>query len=133
MIKLYENIRNLRKQNQWTQEELAKKMGYTDRSMIAKIEAGKVDLSQSKILEFARVFDVEPGDLMGWEDGWEEAEPLEDPALFEVEWRKRGGGAHKLITTKEEEDFILLIRSVKNKDKDVMKRLYAYFKAFYEV
>lgn len=68
MIKLYENIRNLRIENKWTQEELAKKMGYTDRSMIAKIEAGKVDLSQSKILEFAKIFNVDPGDLMGWED-----------------------------------------------------------------
>ncbi len=68
MIKLYENIRNLRKENQWTQEELAQKMGYTDRSMIAKIESGKVDLSQSKIIEFAKIFNVDPGDLMGWQD-----------------------------------------------------------------
>lgn len=68
MIKLYENIRELRKLNHWTQEELAVRMGYTDRSMIAKIESGKVDISQSKIMEFARIFNVEPGDLMGWED-----------------------------------------------------------------
>ena len=68
MLKLYENIKTLRKENGWSQDELAKKMGYTDRSSIAKIESGKVDLSQSKIMEFARVFGVEPGDLMGWED-----------------------------------------------------------------
>lgn len=65
MLELYDNIRNLRKQRQWTQEELAAKMGYTDRSMIAKIESGKVDLAQSKIIEFAKVFGVEAGDLMG--------------------------------------------------------------------
>lgn len=68
MLKLYENIKTLRKENGWSQDELAKKMGYTDRSSIAKIESGKVDLSQSKIMEFARVFGVEPGNLMGWED-----------------------------------------------------------------
>lgn len=68
MLKLYENIRDLRKLNKWTQEELAHKMGYTDRSMIAKIESGKVDLSQSKIVEFANVFGVKAGDLMGWDD-----------------------------------------------------------------
>lgn len=68
MIKLYENIKSLRKQNHWTQEELAKMVGYTDRSSIARIEAGEIDLSQSKILEFAKVFDVAPGDLMGWDD-----------------------------------------------------------------
>ena len=68
MLKLYENIKKLRKENNWTQEELAKKLGYTDRSTIAKIEAGKVDLAQSKIMEFANVFGIDAGDLMGWDD-----------------------------------------------------------------
>ena len=68
MIKLYENIKELRIANNWTQEELAKKMGYTDRSTIAKIEAGKVDLSQSKIIEFADIFGVNAGDLLGWDE-----------------------------------------------------------------
>lgn len=65
MLELYENIRKLRKLNNWTQEELSIRMGYTDRSMIAKIESGKVDISQSKILEFAKIFGVNAGDLMG--------------------------------------------------------------------
>ena len=68
MIELYKNIKTLRKNNHWTQEELASKMGYTDRSTIAKIESGIVDLPQSKILEFAKVFGVNPSDLMG-DDG----------------------------------------------------------------
>lgn len=66
MLKLYENIKKLRKLNNWTQEELAKRTGYTDRSSIAKIEAGVIDIPQSKIVEFAEVFGVEPGDLLGW-------------------------------------------------------------------
>jgi len=65
MLKLYENIKALRKLNHWTQEDLAKLMGYNDRSMIAKIEAGKVDITQGKIIQFAKVFGVDPGDLMG--------------------------------------------------------------------
>lgn len=80
MLLLYENIKKLRKRNKWTQEDLAKRMGYTDRSMIAKIESGRVDLAQSKIVEFAKVFDVDPGDLMGWEhsvaSGHTRSEPL---------------------------------------------------------
>lgn len=68
MLKLYENIKKLRIANNWTQEDLAHKLGYTDRSSIAKIEAGKVDLSQSKIIEFAEVFCIEPGDLLGWDE-----------------------------------------------------------------
>ena len=66
MIKLYENIKQLRKENGWSQDELARKLGYTDRSTIAKIEAGQVDLAESKIMAFAKVFGVKPTDLMGW-------------------------------------------------------------------
>ena len=66
MNKLYENIRTLRKANGWSQEDLAKRMGYTDRSMIAKIESGAVDLAESRILAFAKVFGVKPSVLMGW-------------------------------------------------------------------
>lgn len=63
---LYENIRRLRKEKGYSQEELAKKTGYTDRSSIAKIEAGEVDLSQSKIQAFADAFGVSPQNLMGY-------------------------------------------------------------------
>ena len=68
MIILYENIKKFRKQAQMSQEELAKRTGYTDRSSIAKIEKGTVDLSQSKIQQFADVFGVPASELMGWED-----------------------------------------------------------------
>jgi len=71
MLDTYKNIKLLRKQKGWTQEELATRMGYTDRSTIAKIEAGKVDLQRSKIFEFAKVFGVSPSDLMG-DDGIED-------------------------------------------------------------
>ena len=64
---LYTNIRKLRKEAKMSQEELAKKVGYTDRSSIAKIENGEVDLSQSKIKAFADVFNVTPQYLMGYE------------------------------------------------------------------
>ena len=36
-----------------TQDELAKAVGYKDRSMVTKIERGEVDLSQTKIAKFA--------------------------------------------------------------------------------
>ena len=67
MIKLYENIRQLRKMNGWSQDELAQRLGYTDRSSIAKIESGQVDLAESRIMAFAQVFGVKPSVLMGWE------------------------------------------------------------------
>lgn len=61
----HENIKALRKQLGLSQEELAVKVGYTDRSSIAKIEAGLVDLSQSKIAAFAFALGVSPAQLMG--------------------------------------------------------------------
>lgn len=68
MLLVYENIKKFRLQAQMSQSELAKRTGYTDRSSIAKIEKGLVDLSQSKIKQFADVFGVTPGELMGWEE-----------------------------------------------------------------
>lgn len=66
MEKVYENIKKLRIERGLSQEELAKRTGYTDRSSIAKIESGKVDLTNSKIAEFARALGIDPSDLMGW-------------------------------------------------------------------
>lgn len=65
MLELYKNIKRLRKDRKWSQDELARRAGYTDRSSIAKIESGKFDLPQSKILLFADIFGVDPGVLMG--------------------------------------------------------------------
>ena len=65
MDKLYENIKRLRKEKRMSQERLAELAGYTDRSSIAKIEKGLVDLPQSKIVDIARALNTTPGELMG--------------------------------------------------------------------
>ena len=67
MLQLYKNIKKRRLELQLTQTDLAIKLGYADKSMIAKIEKGLVDLPQSKILAFADVLQTSPSDLMGWE------------------------------------------------------------------
>lgn len=64
-LELHENIKSLRIARGWSQQFLADKTGYKDRSSIAKIESGKVDLSRSKIAEFAKLFDVTPAFLLG--------------------------------------------------------------------
>ena len=65
---LYDRIKDLRKKRKISQEELAKMTGYTDRSSIAKIEKGKVDLSETKIQLFATALNTTPAYLMGWEE-----------------------------------------------------------------
>ena len=68
MLDLYKNIRNRRKELGLTQTELAHRLGYSDKSMIAKIEGGKVDLPQSKIMAFAEALHTSASALMGWDD-----------------------------------------------------------------
>lgn len=63
-----EKIKMLRLQCRMSQDELARRTGYTDRSSIAKIEAGKIDLTESKIILFANVFGVSPSYIMGLTD-----------------------------------------------------------------
>lgn len=65
MLELYENIKRYRIMKGLTQDELAKLTGYTDRSSIAKIESGAVDLPQSKLKIFAQALGVSAGTLMG--------------------------------------------------------------------
>ena len=64
-MQLYENIKRRRNELNMTQTELAQKTGYSDKSMIAKIEKGTVDIPISKIDEFAKALRISPGDLMG--------------------------------------------------------------------
>ena len=64
-------IKHLRENKKLSQSELATLVGYKDKTAIAKVEAGKVDLPQSKISAFARelntttsyLFSDEPEDV----------------------------------------------------------------------
>ena len=62
-----EKIKNKRIELGWSQDELAKKCGYKSRSSINKIELAR-DLPLKRIETMAKVLDVSPGYLMGWED-----------------------------------------------------------------
>lgn len=73
-MNMYDRIRELRIKNGMSQEDLARKVGYKGRSMIARVEAGQVDISQRKIIAFAEALNVTTDYLM---DGTE-AEPEEN-------------------------------------------------------
>ena len=68
MLKLYENIKKYRKALGLTQTELAELVGYTDGSMITKIESGKVDLSRNKVYDFAEALETTAAKLMGLDE-----------------------------------------------------------------
>lgn len=65
MLALYKNIKKRRLELGLTQTDVAVRMGYADKSMIAKIEKGLVDIPQSKIILFAEILRTSPSDLMG--------------------------------------------------------------------
>ena len=59
-----EQIKNRRQALGLTQEELARRMGYKSKSTINKIELGINDVSQSKIMQFARALNTSVDYLM---------------------------------------------------------------------
>lgn len=63
-----ERIRLRREELGFTQEELAFKLGYKDRSSITRIEQDGRELPLSKIKAIAEALMVTPGFIMGWED-----------------------------------------------------------------
>lgn len=62
-----ERIRERREQLGLSQDDLAKLMGYKSRSTINKIESGVNDITQSKVVAFAKALETTPAYLMGWE------------------------------------------------------------------
>jgi repressor LexA len=66
LLTLYKNIKKMRLERGMSQDTLAKLTGYTDRSSIAKIEKGLVDLQQSKIELFAKALGTSSRELVGW-------------------------------------------------------------------
>lgn len=63
-----ERIKSLRTQEGLTQKELANLCGYTSLTSINKIELGINNVPISVIEKIAKVFNVTPAYLMGWED-----------------------------------------------------------------
>lgn len=63
-----ERIKARRNELQLSQRELSDKMGYSNHSTIGKIENGKVDIPQSRIVQFAEVLGVSVSYLMGWDE-----------------------------------------------------------------
>ena len=63
-----EKIKQRRLELGWSLRELASRMGYANQSTVARIESGKIDLPQSKIVKFSEVLGVTITYLMDWEE-----------------------------------------------------------------
>lgn len=63
-----EKIKQRRIELGWSQRDLAEKMNYSNHSTVGKIETGKVDIPQSRIVQFSEVLGVSVAYLMNWEE-----------------------------------------------------------------
>ena len=71
---IHDRIKQLRNERGMSQTELARKMGYKDKSSIARIEKGQGDLTQTQIVAFAKALRTTP---MYLTDGVDEPKPIE--------------------------------------------------------
>ena len=78
-----QKIRAKRTERGWSQRDLAAKMHYADHSTIGKIETGKVDIPQSRIVQFAEVLGVSIAYLMGWDEEEQKENPGENAEVSE--------------------------------------------------
>lgn len=97
MSDLYINIKNRRLELRMSQEQLAKKMGYTSRSTIAKIESGRNDIPQSKIKAFAEALETTPSALLGLtDDNHPEADSL-SKKIYELAVKLNSSNKQRVI------------------------------------
>ena len=80
-MKIGEKIKLRRIEKGLSLQELAERMGYANKSSIARIESGVIDPPQSKVVKFASALDTSVADLMGWTE--EEKPTVEDDELSE--------------------------------------------------
>jgi transcriptional regulator with XRE-family HTH domain len=70
-IRLGARVRELRKGRGWTQFELSERMG-VDRSYLAEVETGKIEICLRNLELVAQTFDLELSQLLTLSDGGSE-------------------------------------------------------------
>ncbi len=80
-MKIGEKIKSIRTEKGWSQRDLAARMGY-NHSTITRIENGKIDIPQSRIVQFAEVLGTTVADLMSWEKVQKKNDILSDIILL---------------------------------------------------
>ena len=107
-------IRERRIELGMTQEELAAKMGYKSKSTINKIELGKNDIPQSKIVQFAEVLHTTPKALMGWEEVQKNNDIMADI----------------IVRMRTDEDFFEVVQTLNMLNKEQLAGVMQMLKAF---
>ena len=91
----------------WSQRELASKMGYKDNSTLARIEQGKVDVYQNKVVQFSEVLGVSIAYLMGWEE----------------EQKKNDIQADIILRMRSDSEFMSAVENLYNLDREKLQSI----------
>lgn len=106
-MRIGERIRRRRIELGWSQRELAAKMKYSHHSTLARIETGKVDVSQTRIVQFAEVLGVSVAYLMGWEE----------------EQKKNDIQADIILKMRTDSTFLSVVENLYKLDKDKLETI----------
>lgn len=103
---MYDRIKKLRLEQDLSQEDLAHKVGYKGRSMIARIESGQVDISQSKVKAFAIALNTSVDYLM------DDARPIHPEVIKMIDERISE------LENSDEKELLSLYRGMIKTDKE---------------
>ena len=106
-MQIGERIKRRRQELEWSQRELADKMGY-NHSTITRIETGKIDISQSRVIQFSEVLGVSIAYLMGWE---------------EEEQKKNDIQADIILKMRTDNTFMSVVENLYKLDKDKLETI----------
>lgn len=109
------NIKRIRELRGWSQETLARKMGYKSKTTISKIEDNINDVNQKKLDKFAKVLGCDVTELL--------VESYATPEEFELAWHRSGGGRHPLQLSDLEHEIVLAYRAKDSKTKENVLKL----------
>ncbi len=96
-----DRIKDLRVKQGLSQDDLAKKMGFKNRSSVTQVEKSGNDITLRKVEKYAKALGVSPAYLMGWEEpGYDivvtRADGTEE--LIEISKRLSDEGYEKLLS-----------------------------------
>lgn len=106
---LSKKVRIRREELGWSQDELARRMGYSSRSSINKIENGR-PCSQKIIARLARALDVPIAYLMDWDE-------IEEPTVNNDGLSDSHIKLIEIAKTLSEEDAAMLLAALQAKQK----------------
>ena len=116
-------IKECRLNSKLTQEELANKLGLK-KSAIAKYENGRVEnIKRNTIEEMAKIFDVKPSYIMGWDDGRNMIIEYVDLTEAEKSAQKRLLAYYKALSEidkKRVDNYVKNLYNIQLSDKEIL-------------